>query len=203
MYWLLTSLMLAGEPADDLTTLTTDTTEAVIKRIYVAPPTIHDESLQEFQPYINSLLVSSANVNTHWVKRTHDATRVFVYDKHTIGYALDTTCDYQSPLSCAKDNYHWVLITDIFTTSNFATVVTKLYDEDVQLIASTSKSSYSIEKCKPQVTQITIQQRTPFGQSTTEVEEKAPDKCIILKPSILDKDINQAISILFASIHPI
>ena len=189
MFWLLTSLMLTAEPVD-------------AQKIYVAPPTIHDERLGEYQPYINSLLVASANTNTHWVKRTHGVERVFVYDKHTIEYALDTTCDYSLPLSCAEENYHWVLITDIFTTEKFATIVVKLYDENVQLIASSSKSSYSVEECKPQVKQTTIKQSGMRGSSNTEITEQLPDKCIILKPSILDKDIKQAISILFASIHP-
>jgi len=186
MYWLLTTLMLSAEPDDT-------------QKIYVAPPTIHDAALGEYQPYINSLLVSSANVNTHWVKRSQRAEKVFVYDKHTIEYALDTTCNYNKPLSCAAENYHWVLVTDIFTTKNFATIVVKLYDENIQLIASSSKSSYSIEKCKPQVKETVIQ---PLGRPKTEITEKLPDKCVVLKPSILDKDIKQAISILFASIHP-
>jgi hypothetical protein len=92
------------------------------------------------------------------------------------------------------------LITDIFTTQNFATIVVKLYDENTQLIASSSKSSYSIEKCKEQVKQTTIE---PMERPKTEITEKLPDKCIMLKPSILDKDIKQAITILFASIHPL
>ena len=189
MFWLMTSLMLAAEPHK-------------AQKIYVAPPTIHDERLGEYQPYINSLLVASANTNTHWVKRNHGAEQVFIYDKYTIEYALDTTCNYGLPLACAQENYHWVLITDIFTTEKFATIVVKLYDEKVQLIASASKSSYSVEECKSQVKQTTIKQNGARGQSNTEITEQLPDKCIILKPSILDKDIKQAVSILFASIHP-
>ena len=170
------------------------------KEIYVAPPTIHDEILQNYQQYINSVVVSSANTNTHWVKRSKRAEQVLIYDKHTIGYALDTTCNYNRPLKCGSENYHWVLITDIFTTKNFATIVVKLYDENTQLIASSSKSSYSVEKCKEQVKETTVQQ---IGRPKTEITEKLPDKCIMLKPSILDKDIKQAITILFASIHPL
>ena len=177
-------------------------TEPKIERIFVAPPTIHDSELQSYQSYINSFLVSAANVNTHWVLRTKRAEQVFVYDKHTIEYAMDTTCNYNRPLACGAENYHWVLVTDIFTTKNFATVVVKLYDENTQLIASATKSSYSIEKCKEQVKETNVKSNTPFGQTNTDIVEKFPDKCIILKPSILDKDIKQAISILFASIHP-
>lgn len=186
MFWLMTALMVAAEPPES-------------EKIYVAPPTIHDERLEEYQPYINSLLVSATSVNTHWMKRQKRAKEVFVYDKHTIEYALDTTCNYRLPLQCAEENYHWVLITDIFTTEQFATVVVKLYDSNIQLVASSSKSSYSVEQCKDQTTTTTISQ---MGRPPTEITEKKPDKCIILKPSILDKDIKQAISILFASIPP-
>ena len=38
-----------------------------VEQIYVAPPTIHDENLEPYQDYIGSLLVSSTNVNSHWV----------------------------------------------------------------------------------------------------------------------------------------
>ena len=190
MYWLLTSLTLAAEPKN-------------LKQIYVAPPTIHDEALRNYQPYINSLLVSASNTNTHWVKKAHKADQVHIYDKHTISYALDTTCDYRRPLECANDNGHWALVTDIFTTENFATIVVKLYDENIQLLATASKSSYSIEKCKEQIKNTTVESQSALGQSNTEITEKLPDKCVMLKPAILDKDIKQAITIMFASVHPI
>jgi len=180
--------MLLAEPAQS------------IEKIYVAPPTIHDEELQLYQDYIGSLLVSSANTNSHWVKLSKRADNALIYDKHTIEMAMDTTCNYRAPLNCGAENYHWVLVTDIFTTKNFATIVVKLYDEHTQLIASSSKSSYAIEECKEQVKKMTISHQ---GQPPVEITEQKPDKCILLKPSILDKDINQAITILFASIHPI
>ena len=192
MYWLATALMLVAEPLEDKT-----------EKIYVAPPTIHDQSLDMFNPYINSLLVSSANTNTHWIERSNRAKQALIYDKHTIESALDTTCDYSRPLVCGSENYHWVMVTDIFVTQNFATVVIKLYDENTRLIASSSKSSYSIEKCRPQVKQTQVNSTGPFGDNRTEITEKLPDKCVNLKPKILAKDINQAVTIMFASIHPI
>ena len=188
MVWLITSLFLSAQPVDES------------KNIYVAPPTIHDEDLEEFQSYINSLLVSSSNVNKHWVQRTHDTKSVFIYDKHTIEQALDTVCNYNRPLECGSENYHWVLVTDIFTTKNFATIVVKLYDENTQLLATSSKSSYSVERCKQQVKETIIKQP---GRPPQQITEKLPDKCITLKPSILSKDIKQVITILFASIHPV
>lgn len=168
--------------------------------IYVAPPTIHDPTLSDLQPYLNSLLVSSAQSNTHWVKRSKRAAGAQIHDKHSIVYARDTVCDYSEPLKCAEENLHWVLITDIFVTPHFATVVVKLYDEEISLIASASKTSYSIEDCKPQVTQTTIKQS---GTPPTEITEQKPDKCIFLDPKVLAKDLKQVVGILFASIHPL
>ena len=189
MLWLLIPLLFAE----------TKNTE----RIYVAPPTIHDPMLVEYQPYLNSLLTATANTNSHWVRRSNRAESVIVMDKHTVEATMDTTCDYIKPLVCSKENLHWVMVTDIFTTNNFATVVIKLYDENINLIASTSKSTYSIEKCKPQVKETNIKSQGMFGPTNTDVIEKLPDKCVMLKPKILAKDINQAVTIMFASIHPI
>lgn len=189
MYWLLTGLMLAAAE-----------TQETKKEIYVAPPTIHDPVLRNYQPYLNSLLVSAAQANKHWVTRTHGTSKVNIYDKHTIEFVQDTVCDYDAPIRCAKENIHWLMITDIFVTPNFATIVLKLYDEEAQLIASSSKSSYSVEKCKQQITNTKIAQP---GRPPTEIVEKKPDICTILDPKILSSDIKQAVTILFASIHPI
>lgn len=189
MYWLMTSLFLAAEPKS-------------IEKIYVAPPTIHDPILKEYQPYINSLLVSTANSNTHWVKRSGRAEEAVIMDKHTVEAMLDTTCNYNRPLVCGSENYHWVMITDMFTTQNFATIVIKLYDEDTNLIASTSRTSYSIEQCKPQVKETDVKSQGFFGPTNTNIVEKFPDKCVMLEPKILARDIYQAVTIMFASIHP-
>lgn len=188
MFLLLSSLLSFAEPI-----LKTE-------EIYVAPPTIYDAELVSYQDYIGSLIVSAANVNSHWVKRSNRADQIFIYDKHTIETALDTTCNYSLPLECGAENYHWVLVTDIFTSKNFATIVVKLYDENTQLIASSSKSSYGVEECKEQVKKTTISRG---GAPPTEIVEQSPDKCILFKPKIIDKDIKQAVTILFASIHPV
>ena len=190
MLFFLFSLLSAAQPPE-------------IQKIYVAPPTIHDEVLQPYQRDLNSLLLSSAHTNDHWVKRSGCADDVRLYDTHTIEYALDTTCNYHYPLRCGNENVHWVMITDIFTTEHFATIIVKLYDENTQLIASASKSSYSILKCKKPIRNTTVKQETPYGQSKTEIKEELPEKCITFKPSVLDKDIKQTVSILFASIHPL
>ena len=190
MYWLMTSMLLSAEPKD-------------IEKIYVAPPTIHDPMLVEYQPYINSLLVATANSNTHWVKRSNRASEAIVMDKHTVEVTLDTTCDYSKPLVCGNENQHWVMITDMFTTSEFATVVIKLYDEDTNLIASTSRSTYSVEKCKPQVKETQIRSQGLLGPTNTNMVEKFPDKCVMLEPKILARDIHQAVTVMFASIHPV
>ena len=191
MFWLITSLLMA-EP-------TNVDTMYRHKEIYVAPPTINDPELNEIRDYINSLLVVSTGTNSHWVRRQGYGDKVSIYDKYTIEYEKDTICNYDKPLECGRENLHWVLITDISISDNFAMITLKLYDENTQLIASSSKASYSIEKCKQPVKTTTISQN---GRPPTEIVEKLPEKCKNFKPIILDKDIKQAVAILFASIHP-
>ena len=91
------------------------------------------------------------------------------------------------------------MITDISVSDNFAMIILKLYDEEARLIASTSRASYSIEKCKQPVKTTTIKQQ---GRPATEIVEVLPENCKVFKPVILDKDIKQAVTILFASVHP-
>ena len=188
MFWLLTSLMLLAEPAKEH------------KEIYVAPPTINDPSLNEMQSYIMSLVVASTGTNSHWVRRQGHGDTVSVYDKYTVELQKDTVCNYSDkPLECVIENYHWVLITDIGVNDDFAMIILKLYDENAQLIASTSRASYSIEQCKTPVKTTRIKQGP---RPATEIVEILPEKCTKLKPSIIDKDIKKAVSILFASLHP-
>mgnify|MGYP003648383554 CR=1 FL=1 len=165
------------------------------KDILVAPPTVDDKVLEQYIPYLTSIVVAQASTDSHWVKRSSRGDSVSIYDKYTIGLKQDSVCDFE--------NMHWVLITDIFTSENFATIVMKLYDENAQLIATNTRSSYSVEQCKGQTTTTTINQKSPMGQSQTEIVEKRPDKCILLHPKILDKDLKQAVTILFASIKPL
>ena len=169
MFWLVTGLMLASA-------------EEKTKDIYIAPPTIHDAALQDFQPYLTSLIVSASQANKHWVMRTHNVKKVGIHDKHTIEVVQDTVCDYSRPLKCSAENMHWALVTDIFVTPNFATIVVKMYDEETNLIASASKSSYSVEKCKEQTTVTTI--KSP-GRPPTEITEKKPDKSVVLDLSLI------------------
>tara|TARA_B100001094_G_scaffold83007_2_gene79308 strand:- start:5101 stop:5676 length:576 start_codon:yes stop_codon:yes gene_type:complete len=177
--------------------------EIVHKDIMVAPPTIDDEALEQYVPYLTSVIVAQSNTDSHWVRRTNHGDTVSIHDKYTINLARDTVCDYNEPLKCGVENIHWVLVTDIFTAENFATIIMKMYGNDGRLIATTTKSSYSVEKCRDQTTKTTITQKTPRGQSQTEIVEQKPDKCVFLKPKILDKDLKQAVTILFASIRPL
>ena len=42
-----------------------------------------------------------------------------------------------------------------------------------------------------------------LGPTNTNMIEEFPDKCVMLEPKIIARDINQAVTIMFASIHPI
>ena len=190
MLFLLCMLGLAQEP-----TTHTD--------IMVAPPTMDAPTLDKYVPYLTSIIVAQSNTDSHWVRRSNRGDTVGVHDKYTINLARDTVCDYDQPIKCGIENMHWVLITDIFTSENFATIIMKIYDENGYLLATTTKSSYSVERCEDQTSTTTITQKTPRGQSQTQIVEQKPDKCVFLHPKILDKDLKQAVTILFASIRPL
>lgn len=177
--------------------------ERVHKDIMIAPPTVDDETLEQYVPYLTSIIVAQSNTDSHWVNRANRANTVSIHDKYTINLARDTVCDYNQPLKCGVENMHWVLITDIFTTEDTATIILKMYDENGVLLASTNKTSLAVEVCREQTTTTTITQKGGRGQSQTEIIESKPDKCIFLRPNVLDRDLKQAVTILFASIRPL
>ena len=177
--------------------------QLVHKDIMVAPPTVDAPTLNKYVPYLTSIIVAQSNTDSHWVRRSRRGDTITIHDKYTINLARDTVCDYDEPIRCGVENMHWVLITDIFTSENFATIIMKLYDENGQLLATTTKSSYSVERCEDQTTTTTINRSTLRGQQQMEIVEKKPDKCVFLHPRILDKDLKQSVTILFASIRPL
>lgn len=179
------------------------TEDLVHKDIMVAPPTVDDEILEQYVPYLTSIIVAQSNTDSHWVQRAKRGDTVSIHDKYTINLARDTVCDYNKPLQCGVENMHWVLITDIFTTEDTATIILKMYDENGVLLASTNKTSKSVEVCREQTTTTTITRQGIRGQSQTEIIENKPDKCIFLRPNVLDRDLKQAVTILFASIRPL
>ena len=105
------------------------TEDLVHKDIMVAPPTVDDEILEQYVPYLTSIIVAQSNTDSHWVRRAKRGDTVSIHDKYTINLARDTVCDYNKPLQCGVENMHWVLITDIFTTEDTATIILKMYDE--------------------------------------------------------------------------
>ena len=177
--------------------------EIIHQDIMVAPPTVDAPTLNKYVPYLTSIIVAQSNTDSHWVRRSNRSDSVAIHDKYTINLARDTVCDYNEPIRCGVENMHWVLITDIFTAEDFATIIIKLYDENGQLLASTTKSSYSVERCEDQTTTTTIDRTSRRGQVQTKIVEEKPDKCIFLHPKILDRDLKQAVTILFASIKPL
>jgi len=187
MFWLLTTLLMANDVDK----------QKDEKVIYVAPASISDPALEIYQQYIDSLVISAAGVKSTWVRRETEMDNIVIYDKYSIETAQDTVCNYINPLECAKENLHWVLITEISSVENHAVIKLKLYDENSKLISDTNLSSHSFEPCVP-TPDITYNPRDIYGLKQQMLQQEILKNCKMLDLKILNEDIVAAITMLFA-----
>ena len=162
MFWLLTAALLSARPYED------------VKRLYVAPTKVHDPYLNSFNKEINSVIFSSVNTSKKWIMKSEFKALTTVHNTRNISLFTDSVCDYSDPLECSHENLHWVLMSDLFVQGDLITVNVSLFDEDTNLIGSTSFSSYSVRPCPVQ-----------------------SEACVFFDPIILAQDTSQAIAVMF------
>ena len=162
MFWLLTAALLSARPYKD------------VKRLYVAPTKVHDPYLNSFNKEINSVIFSSVNTSKKWIMKSEFKALTTVHNTRNISLVTDSVCDYSNPLECSHENLHWVLMSDLFVRGDLITVNMNLFDEDTNLIGSTSFSSYSVRPCPVQ-----------------------SEACVFFDPIILAQDTSQAIAVMF------
>ncbi len=147
-----------------------------------------------------------------------------VYNDETIGFQSD--CNYKTnSLKCANQDGLWVLRTIINEDPEQATVNMLLFDENGVVIGQSSISKTKkvniIERQKTTTTQGPTQQGVGYarncdqqngscvggsfpinssGNTTTQVEDLEPT-VIELPPKIRDRDIDQAVIMLYLSIN--
>ena len=191
MFWLLTSLLMAQED---------NRVRPNEKVVYVAPVTINDPTLEIYEEYINSLVVSAAGVKSRWTNREAGADNIVIHDSYSIETAEDTVCNYSNPLECGRENLHWVLLTEISSVQDSAIIKLKLYDEDSKLVSNTDIYSYPYEQCIA-TPEIAYDPRDIYGLKKDIIEQYILENCKMLDLKILQKDITAAVTMLFAKVE--
>ena len=170
MIWLLTSLLFAQEPS---MTMVVEASRDI--EFYVAPIKIKDYTSEDTNietvvdrdaaftymgSYIDNIKISTgrgghapAAITGHTVK---------VYNERTIKYAWDN-CDYRrDPLGCSVENSHFFLETIVTVDDNQLVVKATLYDQDAQVVLSSSRTDDKIVRWIKQQ-EITIRQEQQQG----------------------------------------
>ena len=170
MFWLLTSLLFAQEPA---MTMVVEASKDI--EFFVAPIKVHDYTSEDITietvvdkdsaftymgSYIRNIKISTgrgghapASITGHDVK---------VYNERTIGYAWQD-CNYKrDPLGCSVKNSHYYLETIVTVDDNQLVVKATLYDPDAQVVLSSSRTDDKIVRWIKQQ-EITIRQEQQQG----------------------------------------
>ena len=177
--------------------------EPVHKDIMVAIPNIYDPVLKDQLPSMTKALFMQTYIDSNRVLNLEGVDSVSIHDMYSIKFSQDTVCDYNDPVKCGVENMHWVLVTDVYTSSNSAMINMKLYNEDAEIIGSAAMPSSSVVSCQ--------NLKKPSKHPRPEAREEArgafagrnPKQCIFLDPHILSQDIKTATSMLFSSISPL
>jgi len=170
MFWLLTSLLFAQEPA---VTMVVEASSDI--EFYVAPIKVKDYTSENVTietvidkdaaftymgSYIENIKIDNgtggyapAAVTGHSVK---------VYSERTIQYAWDN-CNYKrDALACSMQNSHYYLETIVTVDDNQLVVKSTLYDSDAQVVLSSSRTDDKIIRWIKQQ-EITVRQEQQQG----------------------------------------
>lgn len=152
MFWLLTSILFAQEPA---MTMVVEASKDI--EFYVAPIKVQDLTSENIEietaidrdaaftymgSYIKNIKVS--NGYGGYVPTAISGHNVKVYNERTIQYAWEN-CNYRrDPLACAVQNSHYYLETIVTVDDNQLVVKATLYDPDAQVLLSASRTDDKI-----------------------------------------------------------
>ena len=181
MFWLLTSLLFAQEPAATIVVEASSDIEFFVSPIKVYDYTSEDITIETvidkdaaftyLGSYIKNIKLSNGKGGYEPASITgHD---VKVYNERTIKYAWED-CNYRrDPLACSVKNSHYYLETIVTVDDNQLVVKATLYDPDAQVVLSSSRTNDKIIRWIKQQ-EITIRQEQQqggllggSGQSTT------------------------------------
>ena len=146
----LTNMIFAGEPApDEVVNAEIIVTAHRDYEVYVAPVQyhIHDDSIEAVIPYNMIFNYTGSHSKSSKVKTergTYEPIGMHggmkVYNKDTIKYAWDN-CNYSYDYKkCAFENNHYFLETHVTVDSNELTVSITLFNSEMQVISTSSRS---------------------------------------------------------------
>lgn len=170
MFWLLTSLLFAQEPAMTMVVEASSDIE-----FFVAPIKVHDYTSEDITieavidkdaaftylgSYIQNIKVSNGRGGYEPVSLSDSDVKV--YNERTIKYAWED-CNYKrDALGCSVKNSHYYLETIVTVDDNQLVVKATLYDPDAQVVISSSRTDDKIIRWIRQQ-EITIRQEQQQG----------------------------------------
>jgi len=211
--------------AQDLGPYEPDETIVVIgskyQDIYVEPSRVFGETGdQVFNG--DSQIFAYANMKKHLYDKN-----LSIYNKNNIKYAYED-CDYLSDaLKCGIENNHWTLVTNIRIDAEQATINMLLYDEIGLVVGQSTVSKYKkVIYIRDIKTTTTTNSNTGRNYSLTPPSNCSGNSCYpgsisssgggvpgkqviseenmpkkqVLPPQITDRDVNQAVMMLYLSI---
>ena len=112
-----------------------------------------------------------------------------------------TDCDYSAdPLYCGIENGNWTLTTFIDESPDVAVLVLTLYDSRGLILATTSQSKNSVEKCDISQKETSIRGNGPKGAYSQKIEETQTGQCYQVAPLVDFHMMNQAVMSLFLGV---
>tara|TARA_R100000152_G_C6768617_1_gene194175 strand:+ start:501 stop:1112 length:612 start_codon:yes stop_codon:yes gene_type:complete len=128
--------------------------------------------------------------------------KVKIYNKTNISRINKTKCDYKKEaINCGKKNGHWTIVPSITKEDLHANFNLTLYDDDGEIISSSSVPIWGFIKLIPQYKITTIKENTMFGPSQKQIYEQYPPKRKKIPPMVTSRHISDAIMKLFLAIE--
>ncbi len=128
--------------------------------------------------------------------------KINIYDKTNINSLNKSRCDYKKDaINCGVENRHWTIVPSVTVEKLHANFNLSLFDEDGELIASSSVPVWGFVQLLPRYKRTTISENTMFGKTNREILEQYPPRRKTVPPLITSAHISDAIMMLYLSIE--
>ena len=166
------------------------------EEIYMEPVKIVCEEECTYKNDLDSLFVA-ANTHHHLWFRAGKISAIYNKDTITLNYP---DCDFaKDPIGCSSQNGLWILKSTITLDTERATLNLMLMDPMGAMLGQSSYIRHKKSRIVHKST--TARQKDPYGQRPTIEVETVEPVIIEVPPVISEKDIHQAMMMLYDSVR--
>jgi hypothetical protein len=128
--------------------------------------------------------------------------QIKIIDKVNVNKINEEVCNYdEDSIGCSIKNRHWLIVPTITREKLHANFNLSLYDDQGELISSSTTPIWGFVQILPQFKKTTITENSMFGPVKREILEQYPPKRKEVPPMVNSVHVSNAMMLLYMSIE--